>query len=954
MKRYRFPVIFIAFALMQSCTDFQEEEIPDTFGVNTNELSFLKEGDTRSLNVSSGSRWDITSMPGWISLGKISRSGMSTYEWTVDFSASANDEYDRDGEIVFTAQSDTKVITVTQEGKKGKYIAVESVTVSPTELTLTEGENASLSFEIIPSNASVKEVTWKSSNTAIATVSQDGQVDAIVEGSAVITVTTEDGNKTASCTVTVNPVSVSSVSLDKESLTLKIGESSTLLATVLPENAANKKVTWSSSNSNVATVDSKGTVTGIGVGSAKITVSTEDGGKTATCTVMVDSISVTGVSLNKTSMSLVIGGAEQLTATVTPSNATNKKVTWSSSNSNVATVDSNGNVMAIKVGSAVITVKTEDGGKTATCSVTVNPISVTGVSLNETSLTMNVGDTQALTATVVPSNATDKSVTWSSSNTSVATVSSSGVVTAKAAGSATITVTTNDGGKKATCSITVVRTPLSSPQGVIATLDADIPNAIEVVWDVVSGAAYYEVTATPASGYVVTLQAYSESATFTDLAYETTYTISVVACPTDRKYTKSDPSDPVTVTTGIRKGTLSNPYTVAEAIAAVKAAGKDVKIDDVHVTGIVSQISEISTEHGYATYFISDDGTTGAQFRISRGYYLEGANFTSQDQLQVGDKVTVLGSILWYQGETPEMANGGKLVSLGRLEVHVTGVTLNKTSLSLAVGDTETLIPTVLPSNASNKAVYWASSNHSIAAVDINSGVITAKSPGNATITVITYDGAETATCAVSVKEASSISIPEAVDLGLSVKWASFNLGANKPEEYGNYYAWGETEPKVDYSWSTYKWSKNGTYNSLTKYCSNAQYGSNGFTDGKKKLDIEDDAARVNLGDSWRMPTTVEVKELLESSITTISWTTVNGVKGMRITSKTTNNSILLPAAGNCKGESFVSQGNTGFYVSSVLPADDIHAWLYLLASTSVTVSTDRCYGFTIRPVYVE
>ena len=222
------------------------------------------------------------------------------------------------------------------------------------------------------------------------------------------------------------------------------------------------------------------------------------------------------------------------------------------------------------------------------------------------------------------------------------------------------------------------RTPLNSPQHVIATLDANTPNAIEVVWDVVSGAAYYEVTAMPASGDTVTMRANSESANLAELAYETTYTISVVAYPTDiRNYTKSEPSNPVTVTTGVRKGALSNPYTVAEAIEAVKAVGKDKKIDDVHVTGIVSQISEISTEHGYATYFISDDGTTGAQFRISRGYYLEGAKFTSQDQLQVGDKLTVLGSILWYQGETPEMANGGKLVSLGRFDATISGTNVD-------------------------------------------------------------------------------------------------------------------------------------------------------------------------------------------------------------------------------------------------------------------------------------
>jgi uncharacterized repeat protein (TIGR02543 family) len=149
-----------------------------------------------------------------------------------------------------------------------------------------------------------------------------------------------------------------------------------------------------------------------------------------------------------------VGGFETLTATVTPSNATNQNVTWTSSASSVATV-TNGVVVGVAVGSAVVTVTTSDGNKTAACSVTVSPISVTGVTLNKASTSLTVGGTETLSATVAPSNATNKNVTWSSSATSVATVSASGVVSAVAAGSAIITVRTEDGGKTATCTVSV-------------------------------------------------------------------------------------------------------------------------------------------------------------------------------------------------------------------------------------------------------------------------------------------------------------------------------------------------------------------------------------------------------------------------------------------------------------------------------------------------------------------
>ena len=176
-------------------------------------------------------------------------------------------------------------------------------------------------------------------------------------------------------------IPVSGVSLNKNSLVITLGatpeNSETLIAVVNPEDATNKNLSWSSDNAPVATVDENGKVTGFTVGAATITVTTADGGKTDECIVSVENASVTGVSLNKTALTLTTGQFETLTATISPPSAPNKNVSWASSNTDVATVDSNGKVTAIAIGIAKITVTTENSNKTADCTVTVDPSSVT-------------------------------------------------------------------------------------------------------------------------------------------------------------------------------------------------------------------------------------------------------------------------------------------------------------------------------------------------------------------------------------------------------------------------------------------------------------------------------------------------------------------------------------------------------------------------------------------------
>lgn len=259
-------------------------------------------------------------------------------------------------------------------------------------------------------------------------------------------------------------VAVTEVRLNKASVTLVEGDTEELMATVMPENATDKGIEWKSSDESVATVSQAGLVTAIKEGSSAITVITNDGGFKATCDVTVNKkvIAVTSVVLGNTELTLVEGEEEKLAVAVTPENATDKSVVWESGNESVATVSQEGLVTAVGEGKATITVKTNDGGFSASCEVTVKKkvIAVTGVKLSAASMTLREGDKGTLTATVEPANATNKNVEWWTSDLDVVSVTSTsggsnGYVEARGAGKATVTVKTEDGEFSASCEITV-------------------------------------------------------------------------------------------------------------------------------------------------------------------------------------------------------------------------------------------------------------------------------------------------------------------------------------------------------------------------------------------------------------------------------------------------------------------------------------------------------------------
>ena len=355
------------------------------------------------------------------------------------------------GKVTFKGYGTATITATTASGKTAACTvkinrAVSGVRLDYSKLSLKTGETAALTATVYPANAANKAVKWISSAPDVASVDQTGKITALKPGITTITVETEDGRYTATCNVTVidsSIVSVTGVKLSATVAELTIGNSKQLTAAISPTNATNKGVTWSSSNTNVASVSSSGVVVAKGEGTATITVKTDDGGYTAACTIRVSNpspsvVAVTGVKLSAIGIELPVGGSKRLSATITPSNATNKGVTWSSDNASVAAVNASGLITAKGEGTATVTVRTDDGGYTATCKITVVPVTAPEkVEISVSADSLKYKETTKVNVSELPVGYT---VQYSSSDESIAKVDSNGNIKAVGKGTATITV----------------------------------------------------------------------------------------------------------------------------------------------------------------------------------------------------------------------------------------------------------------------------------------------------------------------------------------------------------------------------------------------------------------------------------------------------------------------------------------------------------------------------------
>ena len=317
------------------------------------------------------------------------------------------------------------------------------VKLSKSKAIIEKGKTLTLKATVTPSDLADKSVTWKSSNTAIATVTSAGKVKGVKTGTATITCTYKATGAKATCKVTVG-----SVKLDQTEIVVEKTKTKTLKATVYPSTLEDKTVTWTSSNTAVVTVSSKGKVKGVRTGTAIITCTSNATGLSTTCEVTVGS-----VKLNQAEVTVNKGKTVTLKATVYPSTLEDKTVTWTSSNTAVATVSSKGKVKGVRTGTATITCTSNATGLSTTCEVTVG-----SVKLDQTEVTVKKGKTVTLKASVYPSTLEDKSVIWESSDRTIATVSREGVVKGVKAGTATITCTSVATGLSATCTVTVTST----------------------------------------------------------------------------------------------------------------------------------------------------------------------------------------------------------------------------------------------------------------------------------------------------------------------------------------------------------------------------------------------------------------------------------------------------------------------------------------------------------------
>lgn len=362
-----------------------------------------------------------------------------------------------------------------------KDVLISGISFYQKYISIAVGYTHTLSYSITPKNASSSDLSFTSSDPSVAIVNQQGVVKGLKEGNTIITVSARNGivkdttyvtvyKKGATTVVDGDPIKTTNypktITLDNTELNLKLGTTSQVIATVSPSDA-NQSVSWSSSNSRIATVDSNGLIKAVGIGSTTIIARTVND-LTASVKVTVGdySLGVKSIMITTNYIVLPVGSAKRLVVAFTPANASNKTITWSSSNPSVATVDSSGNVKAISTGSTIIKATAADGGYTDTATIEVssnkNEIEEKTIAFSESSYTVGVNATISLTPIITPSNATFKSVRFTSSDSSIATVDDNGVVKGIKEGTVNITAETYHNHLKATTTIIVKYIPVTS------------------------------------------------------------------------------------------------------------------------------------------------------------------------------------------------------------------------------------------------------------------------------------------------------------------------------------------------------------------------------------------------------------------------------------------------------------------------------------------------------------
>ena len=574
------------------------------------------------------------------------------------------------------------------------------------------------------------------------------------------------------------------------------------------------------------------------------------------------------------------------------------------------------------------------------------PTPVTGIELSKSSLTMELGDNPfTIGATVLPENSTNKTVLWSSSDESIASIVPNGNVCsigAAGVGKASITATTADGGYEATCEVTVTGVPTTG-----ITLDKT------------------ELHFNPGDTYQLTATVLPENASVKTV-----------------KWSSSDPEVVAVDENGLVRALAENGSATitATTVNGGFMATCEVMVEYVEVTGVSLDQTNLTLAIGESATLTAtvepDNATNPVVFWSSSDESVatvSNGTVTANPSCRGGSATITVST-------RSEPSEGYTATCEVTVTVPVEEVVLSHEELHLYIGDNYQLGASVRPVYATNQNITWTSSDESVVSVDSN-GRLVAKKVGSAIITVTTEDGGRTDNCEVSVGDA--INGHTFVEMGVTaadgkvLKWATMNVGATSETDYGDYFAWGETEPyyssqdpltwkegkSAGYAWGSYSHMYSGmtTNTGINKYqVADGQteamwyYDGEFVGDGMTELERTDDAASVNWGGTWRMPTDAEWTQLMDTEKFTWSWDSTK--KGYTVTSKVPGyerNQIFLPAAGRRSGTSLTAAGSSGNYWSSSLyELYSDSAWFLYFSSGDVYGSYGyRCRGFSVRPV---
>jgi uncharacterized protein YjdB len=582
---------------------------------------------------------------------------------------------------------------------------VTGITLSETDITVPLSSNRiQLRATVSPDNAINKEVSWKSTDSSKASVDSNGLITLKKTGTVSIIATSKDNpSVTAICNINIL-IPVTSVSLDETTKTLYVGQSARLGYVLLPSNASTNTVTWTSSNTKVATVDNTGYVTAKAVGTTVIMLKAIDGNHTAYCTLTVKR-SATGVKLDVSTLKLTAGEAYVLKPTFTPADSTDTTVYWESSDTKVAIVDSNGKITAKATGSTIIMAKLESGA-TAYVKVTVSQ-PVKGLIMNFTDKTIYVGEEFELKVSLTPSTATELGVTWQSSNTKIATVSDKGIVKGIAGGTAIITCTTVDGGYTVNCVVTV--------REAVSTISLNYQS-------------YY-------------------------LGIDKTVTlVATVTTPTATNQNVFWSSSNPDVASVNQKGKVTGRKLGYATITATALDGSEVEAScEIRV---VNPVESVTLDYSTISLMVGQSKKLKATVKPKKAT-LTAVKWTTSDPNSVivdesGQVIALKAGNATITAEAIDNS-GRKAICYVTVydRVPATGITLQDKKIVMVPGEEKIVQMAMIPAS-SNDQVTWSTDNAAIAKVDKKTGRITARATGVAYVTAMT-DSGKTATVEVTV-----------------------------------------------------------------------------------------------------------------------------------------------------------------------------------------------------------